>query len=158
MDRHLAFPDLDDIEAWEVYLWNLPDDFLSRPQKLQFMLIAGKDFNAFESIPVLRDLLKHRALWDGVVMDRGFLDPRIGSGFLTWLCTDLIKLRDIAGGYWNVDTLFILAPEANMAPLQKLTENWHADETDVIAGEQADGLLGVGRSAHPQRILTVWWD
>ena len=154
----LTFPQSDDTDAWEVFLWNLPDDFLSRPQKLQFMLIAGKDFNAFESVPVLRDLLTQRQLWEGVIMDRGLLDPRDKSGFMTRLSTDLIKLRDIAAGYWNVDTLFILAPEANIAPLQTLADKWHADEISVISGEQTDGLLGIARGVQPQRILTVWWD
>ncbi len=154
----LTFPTSRDIDAWEVFLWNLPDDFVSRSQKLQFMLIVNAGFNAFEPMPVLRDLLEHRQLWDGVVMERGYLDPRDNLHFLTRLRSDLIKLRDISGGHWNVDTLFILAPEANIAPLQKLGENWHADEIGVISGEHTDGLLGIGRGGHPQRILTVWWD
>src|SRR5262245_66481879 len=73
-----------DADAWQLSIWNLPDDFVSRPQKLQLMLILEAAFNEFDPFVVVADLLKHRELWQGVVMDRGFLLE--GEGWRKWPC------------------------------------------------------------------------
>ena len=117
---------------------------VNKIQKLQFALMKEASFNGFLGEQVVDDLLSHKDLWKGVVMDR--LD-------------DLIKLRDISDGYWNVDTLFILPSGKDNAKLATLAANWNADEIDWIEGDEAQRLLGVGGSTYKGlRILRVWWD
>ncbi len=153
----LQFPQEKNIEAWQVFIWNLPDDFLSRPQKFQFMLMLEGQFNEFDPFPVVRDLLQNRHLWNGVVMDRGYTGSSQQFPDRLEIITDLIKLRDIKG-CWNVDTVFILASTTHLPALQKLAETWQADEISVLSGSESDNLLGIGRHDHPDQIIAVWWD
>src|SRR5207245_462578 len=99
-------------------------------------------FNAFDPYRIILDLLAHRSLWQGVVMDRGFLLPAEMAPPLSRLSTDLIKLRDIARGVWNVDTLFILTEAGNEARWQEVTKDWTADEMSYIEDEDVGCLLG----------------
>src|SRR5688572_17253849 len=101
----LSLPTERDPDTWQLFIWNLPDELVSRAQKLQLMLMIEARFNEFDPYRVVGDLLRHRSLWRGAVMDRGYVDPRDEQGFLVRLRADLIKLRDV-GGHWNVDTLF----------------------------------------------------
>jgi hypothetical protein len=106
MTPHL--PGSRDIEEWQVAVWNLPDDFVSRPQKLQFMLLQVA-FNEFDPIQVVGDLLRNRSLWQGAVMTRAYsMLPDFTN--LAPLFTDLVGLRDI-DRVWNVDS-FMSAPPA----------------------------------------------
>src|SRR6187431_3207522 len=98
------FPSGKTSDEWQVFLWNLPEEMLSRAQQLQLMLMIEGQFNAFDPFQVGTDLLRHRDLWDGVIMDRGFTledGPRITR----WM-SDLIKFRDISR-VWHVDNPFI---------------------------------------------------
>ncbi len=71
----------------------------------------------------------------------------------------LIKLRDLSHNDWNVDTLFILCPDAvkarQLAEVAE-TEDWggmvqvHDDEREVESG-----LGGTGR---PYAVVSIWWD
>lgn len=153
----LQLPAEHDTDAWQVSIWNLPDEVVSRPQKLQLMLMLEAAFNAFDPFVVVGDLLRQRDLWEGVVMDRGFQLPE-GEG-KTWyrMATDLIKLRDVAGTHWNVDTLFLLTAKTHAGPLQKLAQGWSADDVRFIEGPDVSTLLGV-YPAEGHQILTVWWD
>ena len=155
----LHFPTDRDRGQWQLFVWNLPDDFLSEPQKLQLMLVLNNSFNAFEPFVVVRDLLVNRTLWQSVVMDRGVLMPRGTSEFPgTRIRTDLIKLRDIGSGWWNVDTLFLLTCEEHVAGLTAIADRWSYDAITVLSGEDTDDLLGIGRANHPNRIIGIWWD
>lgn len=147
-----------DIDEWQVWLWNLPDELLSRPQKLQFQLMLSAAFNAFDPYLIIPELLAQRDLWQGVVMDRGFLLPGDFRPALSRLATDLIKLRDIAGGHWNVDTLFILTQAGHEAKWQEVTKHWKVDEMGYIEGDEASRLLGVFGGPESVKILTLWWD
>ncbi|MBX9623728.1 MAG: hypothetical protein K2X82_07925 [Gemmataceae bacterium] len=129
-----------DRDAWQVALWNAPDNELSRPQKLELMQMLESGFNAFDPFRVVRDLLAHRGLWDGVVMCR---------------LNDLITLRDIASGR-NVDTVYVLHDRRPTPRLRSLAAGWQADEVDEYRGRAADGLLGGSRS--DAVVLRVWWD
>ena len=105
-------------------------------------------FNEFDGALVVESLLEHRDLWRGVVMDRSAYQAPI----------DLIKLRDIEHGYWNVDTVFVLSSGVDDAQLEQLANTWAADEVDWYEGEAAGLLLGAWGTQPPPRILRVWWD
>jgi len=83
-------------------------------QAIQFDLMRRSSFNNFDGPRVARDLLRHRRLWCGAILDR------LGDDAL-------IKLRDIDENYWNVDTLYVLSSEANDAALLRLAHHWQAD-------------------------------
>src|SRR5207253_387024 len=91
-------------------------------QEIQLELIRRTRFNAFDGERVVAALERHRDLWEAVLMDRScFSDP----GRLP--LAGLIKLRDLSHNYWNVDTLYILCPDAARARrLGELaeTEGW----------------------------------
>ncbi|MBX9584352.1 MAG: hypothetical protein K2X87_28975 [Gemmataceae bacterium] len=145
-----------DRDAWQVAVWNAPDDELSRPQKLELMHMLEAAFNAFDPFRVVADLLAHRGLWDGVVMCNGF--PFEGSDPVLpgWhLYGDLIHLRDI-GTHRNVDTVYILHAADETDALKRLATGWHADEIHVYAGDAAEALLG--DSGTDAAVLRVWWD
>jgi len=152
----LPLPTERNVDTWQVYLWNLPEDVLSRAQKLQFMLMLEGEFNAFDPYLVVGDLLQHRDGWRGAVMDRGYLHPDDATQPPAHLRTDLIKLRDIQA-HWNVDTLFILTDPSNTDRLQALAENWVADEIGVVEEPAVSALLGA-YGGHSSQIVTVWWD
>jgi hypothetical protein len=148
-----------DVDAWQVAIWNLPNDVVSRPQKLQFMLMLERRFNNFEPFVVVGDLLRRRDLWRGVVMDRACFVPAPGEdGREPQLVIDLIKLRDIGSGHWNVDTLFILTDSQRDAEWDRLMSTWSADEVGGIEGEEAEAALGVCPLPAGTKIRTVWWD
>jgi hypothetical protein len=154
----LNFPTQRNADDWQIFLWNLPDALLTRPQKLTFMLMLEAQFNAFNPYQVVADLLRHRDLWTGAVMERGypFVDPaRPGWGRLHG---DLIHLRDVGGGHWNVDTLYLLTAAGSDARWQNIVANWNADEVNFYEGEVAGSLVGVFGTGGPQKVLRVWWD
>jgi hypothetical protein len=123
-------------------------------QEIQLELIRRTRFNAFDGERVVAALEKHRDLWEAVLMDRFSLS---NPGRLPM--AGLIKLRDLADNYWNVDTLYILCPDAARArQLGQLaeTEDWggevqvHDDERDVESA--------LGGSGRRQAIVSIWWD
>lgn len=114
-------------------------------QDLQFALIEQASFNSFDGSAVVASLKAHPGLWRGAIMKRD----------------DLIPLRDIPNGYWNVDTLYILPVLGKESELEELASEWNADEISWLGGEQACGALGSyspeGR-ANPRAVLSIWWD
>jgi len=112
-------------------------------QSLEFQMIRRASFNAFDGRKVVRDLLKHRRLWCGAVMDTG-------DG-------TLLKLRDIDQNAWNVDTLYVLPSGADNSALRRLAQRWRADEVVWVTGAKASRLLGE-YGPGTRRILEVWWD
>jgi hypothetical protein len=113
-----------------------PPRTISKIQALQFELIKRSSFNNFDGVRVTRDLLRHRRLWCGVIMDR------LGNDAL-------IKLRDIGSNEWNVDTLYALSSRVDDRALAAL--QW-------VGGAAADDLLGEAGVLPHRRILEVWWD
>src|SRR5919202_2409129 len=88
-----------------------PPRTISKIQALQFQLIRRSSFNNFDGVRLTRDLLQHRRLWCGVIMDR------LGNDAL-------IKLRDIGSNEWNVDTLYVLSSRVNDRALSRLAGRW----------------------------------
>ena len=123
---NIHFPENRDVDAWQLAIWNLPEDDVSRPQKLQLMLMLDAGFNEFDPFVVVRDLLQNRHLWQGVVMERSFPVPEQFQSKPYPICkmaTDLISLRDI-GRHWNVDSLYILTSEGKEADWQRVCQSW----------------------------------
>lgn len=128
-------------------------------QELQFELIKKSSFNDFNGDLVVKSLQENKDLWQGVIMDRAgyclhsdiFGNARENTGGEK---ISLIKLRDIKDGYWNVDTLYILAKEGKEKELEQLAKTWSADEVDYYSKEESTEKLGGGRGL----VLRVWWD
>jgi hypothetical protein len=154
----LHYPSNGCADEWQIFLWNLPDQLLARPQKLEFMLMLEANFNAFNPYQVVADLLDHRDLWTGAVMERGYVFPEPSRPGWAILRGDLIHLRDVGDGHWNVDTLYIHTAANSDAQWQQIVANWKADEVNFYEGELAGSLLGVFATNDPRKILRVWWD
>ena len=123
----------------------------NKVQKLQLKLIERASFNNFEGKKVVADLIEHKDLWRGVVMDRaGYSFREQPSGEVI----DLIKLRDIEDDYWNVDTLYILTSGKDDTKLVSLAKSWGADEIDWYDEEKSSDLMGGGDG----KILRIWFD
>jgi len=111
-------------------------------QEIQLELIRRHQHNYFDGEEVATDLRAHPDWWEAVLMDTS---------------AGLVKLRDLAGNFWNVDTLYILATnESNASRLAKLGEKWAADSVTVYDEEETDWELGGG--IEEQRLVTMWWD
>jgi hypothetical protein len=120
-----------------------PPATINSIQSLEFQMIRRASFNNFDGREVVRDLLRHRRLWCGAVMDTG-------DG-------TLIKLRDIDENAWNVDTLYVLPSGADNIALRRLAQRWRANGIDWVTGAKANQLLGE-YGPGTRRILEVWWD
>ena len=123
---------------------------VNKVQELNLELISIASFNNFDGEQVVKDLLGHRDLWRGVVIDRADYAQTASVETI-----NLIKLRDIANGYWNVDTLYILPEKGKESELKAITATWGADEVDYESAEWSQRALGGGEEA---TILRVWWD
>lgn len=111
---------------------------MNKIQELQFELMKMASFNNFNGEQVVKDLQAHPELWKGAIMDR----------------PDLIKLRDIGDGYWNVDTVYIIPKDGMEQGLKDLADDWGADEVHYYSKGQANLELGGGTN----QVLRVWWD
>ena len=123
-------------------------------QDIQLELIRRRRFNALNGERVADVLLRHRDLWEAVMMDRIAVS---NPGYLPAL--GLVKLRDLLYNEWNVDTLYLLTPSKEYA--ERLAEILKTDEfggmVDVHADiEELDSALG---GAQPgQAVVSVWWE
>ena len=73
-------------------------------QEIQLELIRRTTFNAFDGERIYASLMKHRAYWQAVLLDRPGLANYQKPGRL--LMSGLIKLRDLDDNLWNADQLF----------------------------------------------------
>ena len=128
---------------------------INKTQKLVFELMKRATFNEFNGKKVVKDLIENKDLWRSVVMDREAYSPYNESE----LVINLIKLRDLEQDVYNVDTVFILPAEGDevMRKLEKLAQNWNADEIVWITGREANRCLGIG-GFKDKKILRIWWD
>jgi hypothetical protein len=123
-------------------------------QEIQLELIRRTQFNAFDGERVAAALKAHHDLWEAVLMERFGLSqparlPRAG----------LIKLRDLAGNYWNVDTLYILCPDAARArQLREIAETEDWGGMVQVHDDEAEVGRALGGSGRPHAIVSVWWD
>lgn len=122
-------------------------------QKVVFDLMKLSSFNSFDGESIVELLEGNEKLWEGAIWGRF-------DGF-----SELIPLRDINGGNYNADTLYILASKAGDAELELLVaKNFSADEIDYLSNKEASDKLGSwggeGRD-NPDgksKVLRVWWD
>lgn len=121
-------------------------------QQIQLELIRRHQYNNFEGEKVFADLMAHRDWWEAVLMDTyGLASVRGLPG------AGLIKLRDLADNFWNVDTLYILARDERCAHrLAALGEKWLADSAIVLSEE--DTYRALGGSWGERRLVVMWWD
>src|SRR5580693_6616043 len=82
-------------------------------QEIQLELIRRTRFNAFDGERIYDSLMKHRAYWQAVLLDRPGLANYQKPGHL--LTLGLIKLRDLDDNLWNADQLFILTAKREQA-------------------------------------------
>jgi hypothetical protein len=127
-------------------------------QEIQFELMRRASFNAFDGSRVIASLRRHADLWEAVLMDnRPYWQKDRYQLPPGWL----IKLRDLGGDCWNVDTLFILAPNTESA--KKLAEAIKEEDwggmTKVYGDEnRAEIERTLGSGPDQRAIVTVWWD
>jgi len=127
------------------------------PQDIQFALMRLSTFNEFDGDRVADSLIEHDDLWEAWILDRAaygaeYHRRRIAEGDppksgLAVEPIDLIRLRDLKAGYWNVDSLYILPIKGKEKELELLAHKWDADEIDWYDGQDC------GRP-----VLRVWWD
>ena len=123
-------------------------------QDIQLELIRRWQFNAFDGQQVAAKLLEHQDLWEAVMMDRLAL-----SGYGKLPAMGLIKLRDLPYNEWNVDTLYILAPNREAA--HQLAEIFNMEEWGGMVSvhddsKDVDNALGSGREE--RAVVAIWWD
>ncbi|HVG98718.1 MAG TPA: hypothetical protein VNK05_17560 [Chloroflexota bacterium] len=153
-------------------------------QRLQLELIRLHRFNRFDGRRVAGDLEAHRGLWEAAWMRRADLLHILQLNLMEQLATgeldrehvldevlrrpeswtlaltmtdDLIPLRDLPEGHWNVDRLYVLARPDREAALEALARTWLADEVVWLDGRVAQVALGGHWRREPQ-VLVVWWD
>jgi hypothetical protein len=119
-------------------------------QEIHLELIRRSQHNNFDGAQVCADLLAHRGDWQAVLFDTNALT---GGGGMS----GLIKLRDLAANFYNVDTLYILAvDEAAGHRLGALAEPWLADNVVIHEQDETDDHLG--GCDDKLRLVTMWWD
>jgi hypothetical protein len=127
-------------------------------QEIQLELIRRTRFNAFDGELIYGSLLKHRAYWQAVLLDRpGLANYQKPRHLLT---SGLIKLRDLDDNIWNADQLFILTAKRELAVhLARVIEeeDWGGEKPIVHDDEEeTDSALGVGRQEYG--LVSIWWD
>ncbi len=127
-------------------------------QEIQLELIRRTKFNAFNGEQIHASLMKHRALWQAVLLDSpGLANYRKPRHLLT---SGLIKLRDLDDNIWNADKLFILTAKREQAiQLARIIEeeDWGGEKPIVYDDqEEMDSALGMGRQEYG--LLSIWWD
>jgi hypothetical protein len=123
-------------------------------QDIQLELIRRRRFNDFDGQAVAAKLMDHRDLWEAAMMDRLAL-----SNFGSLPAMGLIKLRDLPYNDWNVDTLYLLAPDKEAA--KKLAEIFKMEESGGMINvyddpQDVDSALGSGRET--RAVVAIWWD
>ncbi len=127
-------------------------------QEIQLELIRRTKYNAFDGERIYASLMKHRELWQAVLLDRPGLANYQKPRHL--LMSGLIKLRDLDDNLWNADTLFILTAKREQAvQLARIIEeeDWGGEKPIVHDDqEEIDYALGTGRQEYG--LLSIWWD
>lgn len=123
-------------------------------QEIQLELIRRTRFNSCDGEQIARSLLANRALWEAVYMDRVGV---VRAGRLPAMA--LIKLRDMPANIWNVDTLYVLTPDAKsahaLADIARI-EDWGGEVSVRDNGDEVDDALGGAEDG--QAIVKIWWD
>lgn len=115
-------------------------------QEAVFQLMRASEFNDFRPDAVIEELQNHRELWTGAIWGR----------FESYM--DALPLRDIEQGFYNADTLLILArpgKEDKLFKLARRSSPFSADEVDWLSPEQAEKIAQIREEG---KVLRVWWD
>lgn len=122
----------------------------SQHQELYLELISLTSHNNMDGERVAASLREHPDLWRAVVMTSSF-----GLG---------MTLRDLPGGFHNVDTLFVYTESGiQCAELVKLAyEEWSADHIEIqTRATEGEPLCGANVNAclgGDGVVLAIWWD
>ncbi len=123
-------------------------------QELHLELLRRVERNLLDGARVADDLLAHRALWHAALLDTSGLDGDGVAGY-----PQLIKLRDMRGNFYNVDTLYVLAVnEAAAKRIVEFQEAWLADTADILDLTHTEKALGSYGRDDDWRIVVMWWD
>ena len=116
---------------------------ISEAQNFQLEVIAKTNFNSFNGKAIAAWLRENHKMWRSVLLP-----------------LDFISLRDMASGNWHADTLYIYPEDGYGFKLEEIMkEQFHADETQWIGGEDAMDLLGTDEIKDASYvILSAWWD
>src|SRR5262249_7031604 len=124
---------------------------ITEAQRLFLRMLEMTSFNNLDGHRVAEDLGSHTNLW------RSFVFTREGA-------LARLVLRDLPDDALAYDTLLVLAAPSGQDELQRLAEQWEADEVTWTGIDEARRMLGgrravQGYDADPERvILRVWWD
>jgi hypothetical protein len=125
-------------------------------QEIQLELIRRRRFNQFDGQKAHDFLMKHRDLWTGVIMDRlGYVSqkPDVATHW------GLIKLRDLSGNRWNVDTLIVMTETREDAhQLAKLIKESDLQADTVEVENEEDTGFALGECPTSLGIVSAWWD
>lgn len=121
----------------------LPEKKISEAQLIQLDIIAKTNFNFFSGRNIAEWLKENHRMWRAVLLP-----------------LDFISLRDMADGHWHADTLYIYPEDGWGFKLEEIMkEQFHADETSWIGGNDAMMKLGTSEVAGKSYvILQAWWD
>ena len=120
-----------------------PTKKISEAQQIQLNVIAHTNFNFFDGRKIAKLLEENHRMWRSVFMP-----------------LDFISLRDMQGGHWHADTLYIYPEDGYQFELEELVrEQFNADEIQWIGGSDAVDMLGTPEVENKSNvILQVWWD
>jgi len=139
-----------------VQLMNLVDLTTASVQEIQLELIRRRRFNQFDGQKTYDFLMKNRDLWIGAVMDRFGYFSNTEGGAANW---GLIKLRDLPGNHWNVDTLIVMTQSRELAcKLAKLIEDSDLQADTVEVETEQDTCDALGEYPTEHGLVSVWWD
>lgn len=124
-------------------------------QDIQLELIRRHRFNMFDGQKVYNFLMAHRHLWLGAVMDRFGYMTKDDTGII-W---GLIKLRDLPGNIWNVDTLMVMTPSAETArELARLIDEADLGGEEAVVHSNDKACAALGSYPCNRGLVSVWWD
>lgn len=124
-------------------------------QDIQLELIRRHNYNAFDGQRVYDFLMKHRELWQGVIMDRLGYVAKDESG-ANW---GLIKLRDLPRNFWNVDTLIVMTESVETAQrLARLIDEAGLGGEKAVVEDPEKTCAALGVYPCGRGLVSVWWD
>jgi hypothetical protein len=124
-------------------------------QDIQLELIRRHRYNEFDGQRVYDFLIKHRDLWQAVIMDRLGYVMKDDTG-ANW---GLIKLRDLPANRWNVDTLIVMTDSIGTAEqLARLLDEADLGGEKAVVEDPDKTCAALGMYPCGHGLVSVWWD
>lgn len=123
-------------------------------QEIQLELIRRAAECHFDGDRIVSSLLAHQDLWEAAYIDRLCISRPARVPYNAW-----IKLRDLPDGYWNADTLYILAPSVEKGrELEQVAkeDKWGGEQFLFTDLDELDGAMG--GPPEGRVVFRVWWD